>query len=286
MADMPWKANEDGVIEVKDGNPVWIYEGGNKNGQEAPVAFENTLSTITRLTAESVDRKTKLQDANEMLDPLQKAGIENVADYLAQAGTAIETVANLDDKQILDAGEIDKIKQGVKDGYEAKITALEDSHAKTLGEKDTSIEAKDGNIRSLVIRSAFDQSEFLRENTHMLPDVAFSFLGDKFKVESDKKGNPYGYAVDEAGNKLLSLKNPGDVADPLEAIELLINSHPQKDKLLKMESNGSGTPPGGPKGKGEGDLMAKYRAAQKHRDHKTMTVLKRQMAAERIKAPL
>lgn len=90
---MPWKLDENGIIAVDSGNPVWIYEGGDKDGQEAPVVFDNTLKTISRLTAESTDRKTKLNDAKAKLAPLVAAGIEDVSEFLTNANKAIDTVA-------------------------------------------------------------------------------------------------------------------------------------------------------------------------------------------------
>jgi hypothetical protein len=48
--------------------------------------------------------------------------------------------------------------------------------------------------------------------------------------------------MDKNGEKLLSIKNAGDYAEPEEAIEMLIAEHPQRDKMLLRDLSGSGAP--------------------------------------------
>jgi len=282
---MPWKVNEDGVIAVEGGNPVWVYEGGEKDGKEAPVEFGKTLATISRLTVESTDRKAKLNELTTKYKPLEEAGIEDFADYIGKASKALETVANLDDKQIMDAGQIEKIKEGVSKSYEAKIEALRKTSEEQVVKLSTQLSEQDKSIRNLVIRGSFDRSEFLKEKTVLLPDMAFSYFGDRFDVEI-KDGKPVGFAKDKEGNPLMSLANPGEIADPVEAIELLVMDHPQRDRILRMESSGSGTPPAAGGDKNGASLMAQYNAAKEKKDVMAMTSLKNQMSAKGIKVPL
>jgi hypothetical protein len=282
---MPWKVNEDGAIAVEGGNPVWVYEGGEKDGKEAPVEFGKTLATISRLTGESTERKAKLNELTAKYKPLEDAGIEDLADYLGRANKALETVANLDDKQVMDAGQIEKIKEGVAKSYEAKIEALKKTSEEQVTKLSTQLSEQDKNIRNLVIRGAFDRSEFLKEKTVLLPDMAFSYFGDRFDIEV-KDGKPVGFAKDKEGNPLMSLANPGEIADPVEAIELLVMDHPQRDRILRMESSGSGTPPAAGGDKSGASLLAQYNKAKENKDVMAMTSLKNQMQAKGMKAPL
>lgn len=260
---MPWKVDENGALIVENDNPVWIYEGGEKDGKEAPVEFPKLLSSITRLTAESMERKTKINDYKAKLAPIEEAGIEDVAEFVKNANTAIDTVQNLEDKKLVDAGEIDKLKENYRQSYDAKMEALKKSHLDEIAKRDEKISSQDTNIRNLVIKGAFESSEFLRESTVLLPDMAYTYFGDKFDVEV-VDDQLTGFAKDKEGNKLMSLINPGEIASPMEAIEILVSEHPQKDRILKMDANGAGTPPG-VKG-GKPDPKAQYKNSLKNGD--------------------
>jgi hypothetical protein len=69
-----------------------------------------------------------------------------------------------------------------------------------------------------------------------------NFFGKNFKLE---EGRIVGY--DSAGGKLYSKKIPGELADLEESIEILVNSYPNKEHILKGAGGGSGG------GQGAGD---------------------------------
>jgi len=271
---MPWKTDDDGVIVVQESEPVWIYESGDNKGKEAPVNFGKTLASINKITAESIDRKNKLKENGEILQPLKDAEIEDVGAFITDAKKAMETVANLSDKDILDAGEVDKIKAQAKEVWERKVENLTNSHTARLTEKDATLQAKDDSIRNLIVRGAFDRSTFLQEETLLPSEFAYAQLGNRFLVE-EVNGDLKGFGLDEEGNKLMSAKNPAEYADPEEAIELLIMSHPQRDRILKMDASGSGASESG--SVKSSDLLAQYRAAKKEGNHARMVSLKRRL---------
>lgn len=270
---MAWKTDENGILAVENGNPVWLYEG-EKEGQEAAVDFSATLKTIAKLTGESIERKNKIKELKDRLAPLEEAGIEDLPDWLSKSKAALETVANLDDKKLIDAGEVEKVK-----------ASLKEAHQKELAKLNASLDEKEHSIRELIIRSAFDQSDFLREKTVLLPDMAYSYFGSRFDIAVED-GKPVGFANDSNGSRLMSVKNPGKYADPVEAIEILVNEHPQKERMLKMEASGSGTPPSGTPSAGGGDLTAQYKKAKEAGDTAAMISLKREMTAAGVAAPL
>lgn len=281
---MPWKQNEDGSLVVIDGNPVWIYESGPEKDKEAPVDFGKTLTTIQNITKESVSRKEKINELKAITSQIEAAGIENLGEYLEEAKKAIETVNNLSDKEILDAGQVDKIKQSITDGFTRQIEALKAASEKAAADWQAKMDSKDESIKNLLIKGAFDSSEFLREKTFLLPDIAYSYFGSKFGVE-EKDGKLIGFAVDAQGERIMSLKNPGAYADPVEAIEILINEHPQKDRMLKMDASGGGTKPPKP-GDASGNLAAQYKEAKSKGDVGAMVALKSQMAEQGLQIPL
>ena len=106
---MAWKVDENGAIAVQDGAPVWVYEEGDNKGSEAPVDFNKTLKSISDIKAESIARKEKLRGYAEKYKAIEEAGIEDIADFYAKATDAINKVQNFNEKQLIDAGEVEKI---------------------------------------------------------------------------------------------------------------------------------------------------------------------------------
>lgn len=281
---MPWKYDEEGtLVKGEDNNPIWIYEEGNEKGKEVSGDFNRMFSRINELTTESVARKTKIKEIEELYKPLVELNVENLEEWLGEATKALDTVSNLKDKDVLAAGEVEKIKQGVIDSYEQKMKALKDQLGEEITGLQGQIAGKDDSIRNLIVRSAFDRSEFLNKKTTLLPDMAYKYFGDRFDVEN-VEGQLVGFAKDKEGNKLMSLEKPGEYASPEEAIELIIMDFPQKDHVLKQESAGSGSGPSAP-GQG-GDLLAQYKEAKQSGNIQAQIALKNQMQAKGIKAPL
>lgn len=271
---MAWKANDDGVLAVQDGAPVWIYEEGDNKGSEAPVDFGKTLKSINEIKTESVTRKNKLREMGEKYKAIDDLGIEDLSDWVVKANGAIEKVGNLTDKEILDAGGIERIKSQAAEVWQAKLDNVVKTSDGKLGLAQEIISKKDASIRNLIIRGAFDRSEFLKEKTVLPAEFAYAQLGGRFIVE-EVNGELKGFAADSEGNKLMSARNPAEFADPDEAIELLIMSHPQRDRILKVDASGSGaTQTGGTKAS---DLLAQYNDAKAKGLHAVMVSLKRKL---------
>jgi hypothetical protein len=61
-------------------------------------------------------------------------------------------------------------------------------------------------------------------------------FGKNFTIEDGRI-----VAKDQNGNKLYSAANPGEIAAPDEALEMLVNAYPYKDQILKGSgASGSG----------------------------------------------
>ena len=225
---MPWVMNGD-AIAMKDGMPIWKYD----DGKESPVDFGSTLTSIRDLTAESVKRKDKIRDMEGQLQVLD--GIENPSEWMTKAKEAIKTVQNLSDKQLIDAGEAERMKTSIIEGYEKK-----------LKEKDDVISSKDAGIRGLLVKGAFDGSNFIRESTVLPAGFAYDHFGKNFEVvEEDGELRAVAFrVVNGKKDRIISGKNPSAYASPEEAIEILINEHPDKDRILKGNPGGGGIQPG------------------------------------------
>lgn len=221
---MPWKT-ENGQIVVQDGNPVWI----GADGKEAAADHGSALSRINELNTEAATRRRELTAATEKLKALD--GIENPSEFIATARKAMETVKNLDDKKLIDAGEAEKVKAEVTKAMQAEI----DKERRAREQAETTLDAE---IRG----GQFARSKFISEKLAVPSDMVQATFGHHFKRED---GRLVGY--DASGNKIYSRK-PENVGNPAgfdEALEILVEQYPHKDHILKgSDARGSETPGG------------------------------------------
>lgn len=221
FANAGWKLDADGKIEMKDGNPVWI----DANGGEATLNGD----TITRLNGEAATLRKRAETAEGKLTAFKDLDPE-------VARKAVETVSKLDAKKLIDAGEVDKVKEQISQQFTTQIQ-----------EKDNALKSLQSQYDGERINNLFAASEFVRDRIAVPTDMFKDSFGKNFKIEDGKI-----VAYDRAGNRIMSKKNVGDFADPSEALELLVEQHPQKDVILKADTgNGSGsTGNGGNRGGG------------------------------------
>lgn len=199
---------------VQDGKPVFTDDAGKEVAFDAP----GTIATITRLNGEAKSHRT----AKETAEAALKA-FEGIADPAA-ALKALETVGSLDQKKLIDAGEVEKVKAEIAKGYEEKLTASEkraaDLESALYGEK---------------IGGSFARSKFIAEKVAIPADFLQAKFGSNFKIED---GKVVAYGAD--GNKLYSRAKPGETPDFDEALELLVDAHPTRDSILKGDIKGGG----------------------------------------------
>lgn len=210
-----WKLDDDGHIELRDGNPVFL----NGGGQEMTVQGD----TITRLNGEA---KTHREAKEAALTSLQLFdGLD--ADV---ARKAIDTVGKIDAKTLIDSGKVDELREQITSQFQTQ-----------LAEKDTAYGNLNDKYNSQQIDKVFDGSEFVRNNIAVPLDMFQDSFRKNFKVEDGKVT-----AYDKAGNRLLSKENVGEFATADEALQILVNSHAQKDVILKADvGSGSGSDGGG-----------------------------------------
>lgn len=211
-----WKMTEDGkAIELKDGNPVWINADGS----------EGTLSgdAITRLNTEAKGHRVRAETAEASLKTFE--GIDPV-----KARKSLEITDKLTNKQLIDAGEVDRVKAEIAAQYTGQIDTL----TKTNGDLKTSLDG-------LKIDNVFNQSQFVRESIALPLDMFQAYFRGNLKVAEDGSVEAY----DKTGNRVFSKKNVGQVADASEALEILVDQHPQKAVILKANNNSGGGNNGG-----------------------------------------
>lgn len=210
-----WKVDENGALVLKDGNPVYV----DASGREMSVD-QNTISSRNN---EAKEWRIKYEAAEAALAPFK--GLDPV-----KAKEAIELAGKIDAKTLIEAGKVDEVKQQITQQFTGQ-----------LQEKDKAYNELQSKFENLLIGDVFKGSEFVRDNLAVPRDMFEATFRNNFKVEDGKV-----VAYDKAGNRMYSKSKMGEFADPEEAIQLLVEMHPQKDAIIKANTGaGSGNNGGG-----------------------------------------
>ena len=202
----------------------------DNNGEE--FAFD-AAQTYGKIQEQQREAKTNREAKQEMADKLKALdGVD--PDKYQEALSALE---KLDQKKLLDAGEVEKLKKEIEESYRSKYEPELESERKARQELEQRYNGEK-------LASAFNGSQFIKESLAVPADMAKATFGDRFKIEDGKL-----VAYDQSGNTIYSRKNPGSPADFDEAISQIIESYQYKDSILKA-SNHQGT--GGEGGGGGG----------------------------------
>lgn len=208
------------VAVMKDGKPVYVDDGGQDVAVDVPHMFKK----ITDLNAESKTHREAAEAAN------QKLAAYNNVDPVA-AIKALETIGNLDSKKLIDAGEVEKVKQQVASVYEEKLKKVTDDSV-------AQIAAKDSEIYKLVVSNEFAKSPLINGDKSLItlpPDIAEATFGKHFKIE---EGKMVAYLGDD---KIFSKERAGELANFDEALSVIINKYPMKERILRGSgASGSG----------------------------------------------
>lgn len=217
---MKLKLDDNGNAVLQDGKPVYVHDDGKEVAFDAP----GTVATITRLNAEAKTHREGKEAAEKALKAFE--GIEDGA----AAKKALELVANLDAKKLVDAGEVEKVKQEIAKGYQAQ-----------LDEANSKVQTFEQQLYAEKIGGSFARSKVVTDKLAVPADMVQATFGSRFKIEEGKV-----VAYDATGNKIFSRTRPGELADFDEALESLVEQYPHKDHILKSSgANGGGAPNGG-----------------------------------------
>lgn len=220
---MKLKLDEQGHVVVQDGKPVYVHD----DGKEIPFDAAAAMSKIGDLNKEAKGHRERADTAETKLK-----AFEGIDDPVA-AAKALATVKNLDDKKLVDAGEVERVKAEAIKAVEAQYAPIarkaEELEQQLYGEK---------------IGGSFARSKFIADKLAIPSDIAQSFFGKHFSIDSGKV-----VATDLSGNKVFSRTRPGELADFDEALEFLVESYPGKDHIIRS-SGASGSGAGGGAGQG------------------------------------
>lgn len=210
-----WKLDAEGKIEMKDGNPVYLKEDGSIATVDA--------STISRLNGEAKQHRERAEAAEAKLNAFKDIDPD-------KARAALDKVSKLDSKALIDAGEVDKLKDEIARQYTAQIA-----------ERDGTIAKLSGTVDQMTLETAFSKSRFISEQIAVPAEMFQAQFGRNFKIE-DGKIVPY----DASGNKIFSKSRLGEIADVDEAFAVMVESYPHKDAIIRApNAGGSGNGGGG-----------------------------------------
>lgn len=219
-----WKVDDAGVLVLKDGNPVYVDGSGKE------LIIDQT--TIGRLNGEAKGHR----EAKEAAEIKLKA-YEGIDPEIARK--SIELAGKIDAKTLIDAGQVDKVKSEITGQFTKQMT-----------EKDAAISDLQSRINNMQVEGVFSGSEFVRDSIAVPRDMFEASFRNNFKVEDGKV-----VAYDKAGNRLMSKTRAGEYAEPDEALQLLVEMHPQKDTILKANTGAGSGSGGGGGNRGQGKTM-------------------------------
>lgn len=217
---MKLKLDENGNAVLQDGKPVYVHEDGKEVAFDAP----GTVATITRLNSEAKGHRERAENAEKAVKAFE--GIDDPA----AAKKALATVANLDAKTLVDAGEIETVKTEISKAFQLQLDEVT-GKAQTLEQQ----------LYAEKIGGSFSRSKFIADKLAVPADMVQATFGQNLKVEDGKV-----VAYDAQGQKIFSRARPGELADFDEAIETLVSQYPHRDHILKSSgANGGGAQNGG-----------------------------------------
>lgn len=224
--------------EVNDqGQPIYVHEDGKEVGHDAP----QTVATIARLNGEAKTNRERYEKAESSLKAFE--GIEDPT----AAKKALQTIQNLDDKKLVDAGEVDKVKAEA-------IKAVEEKYAPVLAQRDE----LQASLHKELIGGGFARSKYIQDNIAVPVDMVQATFGQHFKIEEGKV-----VAYDQNGEKIYSRVRPGELANVDEALESLVGGYQHKDLILKGGKGSGGGFQGGKGGAPAGVKRSEMSVSQK-----------------------
>jgi hypothetical protein len=230
---MKLKLDANGNVVVQEVNgekrPVYVRDDGTD------IAFDaaGTMTSIANMRAENKTHREAKEAAQAALKTF-----EGITDP-AKAIEALKTVSNLSDKKLVDAGEVEKIKTET-------IRSVEEKY-KPVVERASKLEQR---LRAEGLSGAFSRSPLItgeKAKVTLPADFMEARFGQNFEVDIETGKITGKFAT---GDKIYSRSNPGDLASFDEALDILIDAHPQKTAFLKGSGQSGSGAQGGQGGNG------------------------------------
>lgn len=220
---MKLKLDDKGQVVVQDDKPVYIDE----SGKEVAFDYPATIATIARLNGEAKQHREGKEAAETKLKDFE--GIEDPAKALK----ALEIVKNLDDKKLIEAGEVDRVRAEAQAAYDERVKGLEKKYKPITEERDK----YKTDLEQEILGGAFTRSKYIADKLAVPADIVQARFGKSFIIEPGNKI----VGLDANKERIFSSARPGEVADFDEALEVLVSKYPYRDTIVKGSgASGSG----------------------------------------------
>ena len=219
-------------VEMNDDDkPIYVDDAGEETAYDPPVM----ATRLNEVNGESAARRRELKELNDKMKQFE--GIDDPTDALK----ALETVRNLDQKQLVDAGEVEKVKteaiKATKEQYESLIE-------QTYKPLETETVKLKGQLQKEMIGGRFARSKFVNEKMLLEAPHVQRLFEHHFQIEDEKVVPKY-----TNGDPVYSKDNPGSIADFDEALSIIVTNDPHAESLLKADNKrGSNAPGSGNRG--------------------------------------
>lgn len=247
------KLDADGKVEMKDGFPIYIYEDGSESPFDA-------VKTVGTLNAQIDDLKVG-NEKHKTVNTKLRGELKPFKDLdPAKAREALETVTAMSAKEILDANGVKALKVEMRNSFEGEKVELVKGFNTEKQDLVAASTTKDSTIRHLMITSEFAKSDYFtgaKPKTIYPPSDAVKIFGGSFKVQGEGPEVKVVAVNSDGETPLMSKQNHGEPAEFNEAIGLLIESHPQKNRIMNVSPGGPGGGFGNQGAGGELDENAK-----------------------------
>lgn len=232
---MKLKLNADGFAEVVDGKPVYVYD----DGTETPFDAAQQMARFKAVNDEAKGHRLKAKEIQEQFDEF-KTQFGDID--LESAKKALATVQALDQKDLIKASEVERLKETVRQSFQEEKAQLIKGHQQQLDDMTEKLNSSESTIHQMVLKDAFTNSPYFageEPKTTYAPWEALAVFGDYFKIEGDgAQARPVAYLN---GEKILSRENYAEPAKFDEAVAQIIASNPDRfNKILVTNGGGGG----------------------------------------------
>lgn len=222
-----WKMDGDKLAVDAKGNPIYLDSNGGEMSVEG--------GTISRLNGEAKSYRERAEAAEATVKKY-----DGITDPAA-AIKALDTVSKLDQKKLMEAGEVEKVHNEIKATFTGQLNEATKRGDELQAQLDSRI--KSGDVRA---------SKFVQERIAVPVEMFESVFASKFKVENGKT-----VPVGLDGNPIYSKKRAGELADIDEAFEIMVEGYAHKDTILKAAANPGSGNNGNGGNRGTGNKMSR-----------------------------
>jgi hypothetical protein len=241
---MKLKRDENNAPVFQDDKPVYVDSDGRDFVADVPSMY----SRISEYKGEAKNHREKAESYAKQLGTYSAMfpdmDTDKITEWKLAADKALELAKNIDDKKLIDAGKAEQVKRELQEAHTNNLTKVKEQFSAESKKLNDAIAAKNARIYDLVIGNAFANSPFFsgpKPITLLPPDVGLAYFGKHFKVSETDKGELQVIGMYN-GSEILSREpdRVGEIASINEALQVIIDRYPMKERILAAGKAGSG----------------------------------------------